>query len=31
VWRLYKKWFGPMGATPGDLLKAMVILQALPE
>ena len=28
---IYQTWFEPMGAPPGDLLRAAVQLQALPE
>ncbi len=29
--RIYGRWFEPMGAPPGDLMKAAVRLQSLPE
>lgn len=29
--RIYLKWFGPMGMSPGDLLRAAVTLQSFPD
>ncbi len=31
IGRIYARWFEPMGAPPGDLMKAAVRLQSLPE
>jgi ABC-type amino acid transport substrate-binding protein len=31
IGEVFKKWFGPMGATPAGLLKALYVLQAIPE